>query len=440
MAEQPESSRNAPRIARAGKRKWGYNPEQVDEFLERTHALYDSEDGQLTQQDIQNVSFDLCKDGYVISQVDAALGRLERALVDQQTTREITRHGRVTWKAQTEDLYRTLAMHAGRAKRQRFRAGGPAAPSYDRKQVDRIVDQVLDKAAAELGVDGMTADNVRDLVDLNSTSVANVIFTQRRGRRGYDERQVDNYLNACVRLLSRLESYARVSSYVNDPASTPQQDLTSDRNASQAAALFSAREETAAFDDVSPTVMADDFAALHRAEEQIFAASSAPTPTLVPPAPQTSVPTTSVSTTSAPAVQASASAPAPQTVTPVPVPAPPAPTVVLQPATDQTDSPVPDAAATAPLFAAETIPAPVPQAPAPETSDVMRPSGDTALSDLAHLAASVQAPAAQPVVSEPQVPDLNLPIVPTFSTLDIPDLSFPSFDDDDKSEEKKTTL
>ena len=54
MAQQPESGRNASGIARAGKRKWGYNPEQVDEFLERTHALYDSEDAQLTQQDIQN--------------------------------------------------------------------------------------------------------------------------------------------------------------------------------------------------------------------------------------------------------------------------------------------------------------------------------------------------------------------------------------------------
>lgn len=201
MAQQPESGRNASGIARAGKRKWGYNPEQVDEFLERTHALYDSEDAQLTQQDIQNVSFDLSKGGYVISQVDAALGRLERAVVDQQTTREIARHGRVVWKAQTEDLYRSLAAHADRAARQRFRPGDAKAPSYDRKQVDRLVDQVIDKAAAELGVDGVTADDVKDLVDVNSTSVANVIFTQRKGKRGYDERQVDNYLNACVRLL-----------------------------------------------------------------------------------------------------------------------------------------------------------------------------------------------------------------------------------------------
>ena len=129
MAQQPESGRNASGIARAGKRKWGYNPEQVDEFLERTHALYDSEDAQLTQQDIQNVSFDLSKGGYVISQVDAALGRLERAVVDQQTTREIARHGRVVWKAQTEDLYRSLAAHADRAPRQRFRPGDAKAPS-----------------------------------------------------------------------------------------------------------------------------------------------------------------------------------------------------------------------------------------------------------------------------------------------------------------------
>ena len=150
MAQQPESGRNASGIARAGKRKWGYNPEQVDEFLERTHALYDSEDAQLTQQDIQNVSFDLSKGGYVISQVDAALGRLERAVVDQQTTREIARHGRVVWKAQTEDLYRSLAAHADRAARQRFRPGDAKAPSYDRKQVDRLVDQVIESMEGEI--------------------------------------------------------------------------------------------------------------------------------------------------------------------------------------------------------------------------------------------------------------------------------------------------
>ena len=421
MAQQPESGRNASGIARAGKRKWGYNPEQVDEFLERTHALYDSEDAQLTQQDIQNVSFDLSKGGYVISQVDAALGRLERAVVDQQTTREIARHGRVVWKAQTEDLYRSLAAHADRVARQRFRPGDAKAPSYDRKQVDRLVDQVIDKAAAELGVDGVTADDVKDLVDVNSTSVANVIFTQRKGKRGYDERQVDNYLNACVRLLSRIESYARVSDYVHDPATMPQRSTAAETAA--APALFPPRGESQPLDTAaSPTVMDDDFAELHRVEQQIFAvpAPAAPREPAVAPVP------------------------------PAPAPAPSAPTA-------ETASPVTTTAMPAPVPAPEYT---APAAPAPVAWDYARPAEPAAaaqqpeqstpeksedpLSGLAHLAAAVQQTQPMPTASDPQVPSLDVPSVPTvrslnldaMPSLDIPDLSFPTFDNDEPTRKK----
>ena len=421
MAQQPESGRNASGIARAGKRKWGYNPEQVDEFLERTHALYDSEDAQLTQQDIQNVSFDLSKGGYVISQVDAALGRLERAVVDQQTTREIARHGRVVWKAQTEDLYRSLAAHADRVARQRFRPGDAKAPSYDRKQVDRLVDQVIDKAAAELGVDGVTADDVKDLVDVNSTSVANVIFTQRKGKRGYDERQVDNYLNACVRLLSRIESYARVSDYVHDPATMPQRSTAAETAA--APALFPPRGESQPLDTAaSPTVMDDDFAELHRVEQRIFAvpAPAAPREPAVAPVP------------------------------PAPAPAPSAPTA-------ETASPVTTTAMPAPVPAPEYT---APAAPAPVAWDYARPAEPAAaaqqpeqstpeksedpLSGLAHLAAAVQQTQPMPTASDPQVPSLDVPSVPTvrslnldaMPSLDIPDLSFPTFDNDEPTRKK----
>ena len=421
MAQQPESGRNASGIARAGKRKWGYNPEQVDEFLERTHALYDSEDAQLTQQDIQNVSFDLSKGGYVISQVDAALGRLERAVVDQQTTQEIARHGRVVWKAQTEDLYRSLVAHADRAARQRFRPGDAKAPSYDRKQVDRLVDQVIDKAAAELGVDGVTADDVKDLVDVNSTSVANVIFTQRKGKRGYDERQVDNYLNACVRLLSRIESYARVSDYVHDPATTQQRSAVAETAA--APALFPPRGESQPLDTAaSPTVMDDDFAELHRVEQRIFAvpAPAAPREPAVAPVP------------------------------PAPAPAPSAPTA-------ETASPVTTTAMPAPVPAPEYT---APAAPAPVAWDYARPAEPAAaaqqpeqstpeksedpLSGLAHLAAAVQQTQPMPTASDPQVPSLDVPSVPTvrslnldaMPSLDIPDLSFPTFDNDEPTRKK----
>lgn len=198
MAQEPEAGRNASGVARTGKRKWGYDPAQVDAFLERAHMLYESEGVQLTQHDIQNVSFDLVKGGYVIAQVDAALARLERAVVDKQTTWEISQHGRVAWKAQTEALYRQLDEHAKRAAGERFKSGEPKAPSYDRKQVDRIIDQSMAKAASELDIEKISREDAKHLVDLNSTSVANVIFTQRKGKRGYDERQVDYYLSSCA--------------------------------------------------------------------------------------------------------------------------------------------------------------------------------------------------------------------------------------------------
>ncbi|MEJ5921136.1 DivIVA domain-containing protein [Bifidobacterium thermophilum] len=272
MAKKPETEQGASGIALVSKRKWGYDVPQVDEFLERAHKLYESEGMQLTQKDIQNVSFDMRKGGYAIAQVDAALTRLERAVVDKQTTWEITQHGRVAWKAQTEELYRQIAEHAKRPQRKRFAAGTGKQPSYDRKQVDRLVDQIVDKAAAELAIGGADHDSAKKDIDLNAQRVSNVIFTQRRGRRGYDERQVDYYINACVQLLSRIESYARVADYVGGPdeqAAQQSQGLPQFTPGSGAAA-FAAASATAAVPAAEAT---QSFDALREAEQTIFTPS-----------------------------------------------------------------------------------------------------------------------------------------------------------------------
>ena len=186
----------------------------MDAFLDRAHALYESEDAHLTQQDIQNVSFDLSKGGYDITQVDAALSRLEQAVVDKQTTRRLP--STVVWRGKPRPkscTVRYVSTPTG-GDGGAIRARHDRRPSYDRKQVDRLIDQIVDKAAAGLGVDGVSEQDVRKLADLNSGAVSNVVFTQRKGKNGYDERQVDYYLNSCVQLLSRLESFARVSDYV----------------------------------------------------------------------------------------------------------------------------------------------------------------------------------------------------------------------------------
>lgn len=212
MAKASEQEHNGSTLARAGKRKWGYDTSQVDEFLERVHALYEEDEPKISQSDIQNTAFSLQKNGYVISQVDAALHRLENAVVDKQTQWDIAQAGRVAWQAQTQSLAQTLLPRASRAAKQRFADGPARKPSYDRKQVDRFVDQIVGKLNRELGFDEQPQDNETAQADsqITASSIANVIFTQRKGKHGYAERQVDAYLNRAIQVFSRLESYARL--------------------------------------------------------------------------------------------------------------------------------------------------------------------------------------------------------------------------------------
>ena len=154
MAQEPETEKNASGIAHAAKRKWGYDAEQVDAFLERAHMLYEGEGAQLTQHDIQNVSFELVKGGYVIAQVDAALARLERAVVDKQTT-----WGNLpAWPCGMEGADRGPVQEARRACRTRARPtvqAGRGQESELRPQAGRQRDrQVPDESRRRAGCRG----------------------------------------------------------------------------------------------------------------------------------------------------------------------------------------------------------------------------------------------------------------------------------------------
>lgn len=260
MAKKPEAQGNGTNIARVGKRKWGYDSQQVDEFLENAHRLYESAEPRLTQKDIQDVSFGLRKNGYAVGQVDAALARLERAVVDKQTQWEISQRGRVAWRGQTEAMYRKFMNHCDREENERFKSGVSNNPSYDKKQVDSLLDQLAEKLTLELGEDSSHAQESGDLVDLTPNRVSNVVFTQRKGSKGYDERQVDYFLNFGVQLLSRIESFARVTDYsaaetpgFDEPQNHPvtQQDSPLDSLAALAEPTNPNVEETQVFQPVS---------------------------------------------------------------------------------------------------------------------------------------------------------------------------------------------
>ena len=411
MSQEPGVERGGASIARASKRKWGYDADQVDAFLERAHALYESDEATLTQRDIQNVSFDLAKGGYDIVQVDAALSRLERAVVDKQTTRQIGEHGRVAWKAQTEDLYRQLASHASRVHGERFNRGQKKRPSYDLKQVDRLIDDVIDKSAAELGVDGTSDQLPKKLQELKSSDVSNAVFTQRKGKRGYDERQVDFFLNSCVQLLSRLESYARVADYVQsegENAAPIASKAAVSGGASSAgtpgvAPLFAAdpqRQQPGAESgaDGSPSSASADnesFDALHQAEQAIFTASAA---------------SAAAAASAAPTVASGTSA--------TPQPASVAPSFEPSATRDAAHSGSAPASSAAPANPVTTEPAASAPASDGAVPDSYRRTGeaaqvvDSSLAQLAQMAEAVQAAAqSEPSSFQPRVPELSTPSV-----------------------------
>ena len=291
MSAKPDARGTEATIARSGKRKWGYDTKQVDAFLERAHSLYESQDPDLTQEEIANASFDLCKNGYIITQVDAALSRLERVISDRQTSLEIARVGVDGWTTRMVSLQSELTTHAGRPSGSVFKRGDPGMPSYDCKQVERLIEQVLNKTSDQLNLqEGRKTDSGKSRnTDITADRVSNVIFTQRRGPKGYDERQVDFFLAKAVELLEQLESFARVSerakrdrANATAPAAVPAQSQlpVQDPSASGVQPLIG-QSQAPAWSIPNASAVAgdqgsqDDFAQLHQAERAIFEAPAA---------------------------------------------------------------------------------------------------------------------------------------------------------------------
>lgn len=226
MAAQVTKGKNTAIAEYEAPRKWGYDIAQVDEFLDRAHKAYDSLEPLLKQEDIQNVSFGLQKGGYSIPQIDAALSRLERAVVDRRTLWDLQRMGRVAWRAQTEALVNTIRGRVKRADNERFSDGEKGSPSYDRKQVDKLIREISDAVEDKLN------NTVSEANEINSSYVENVVFTQRTGAKGYSEAQVDAYLNRVVQILTRLESFSRVEkeasvSYDSAPSENSSSEMPS---------------------------------------------------------------------------------------------------------------------------------------------------------------------------------------------------------------------
>ena len=166
----------------------GYQPEEVDAFLERARDTYDQGADVLspvTALEIRGLAFPLKKRGYSARFVDAAMDRLEEVFYERERRARMAQIGEEAWWAEVGQLLREVRGRLDRPRGKRFRTRGIFASGYRKSQVDAFLDRV---SALFAGDDQLTTAEVRG-----------VVFHSQW--RGYNEDQVDALLDAVIELL-----------------------------------------------------------------------------------------------------------------------------------------------------------------------------------------------------------------------------------------------
>ncbi|WP_018142712.1 DivIVA domain-containing protein [Alloscardovia criceti] len=204
-------------IARARKNEWGYSVSQVDEFLQSTRHLYEESEPNMTQTEIQNQVFDLEKNGYDVAAVDAAMKRLQDAVVDKLAEWTISHEGDEAWFAETQQLALTIIPRAQREKAKIFSRARAFKPAYDIKEVDAVVWSLAlfinDELSLGVNLDELPENPAKKSPaqdTYHSQDIEEIGFTQRSGHKGYDEAEVDAFINRAVEVLTRMESTKRL--------------------------------------------------------------------------------------------------------------------------------------------------------------------------------------------------------------------------------------
>lgn len=169
----------------AGRQK-GYRPEDVDAFLERARAAFESaEPSDIDSVVVRTVAFPLVRRGYQVGAVDAALGRIEDAFAAREREHALSRAGARAWVGQSRKLAQEVLDRLTRARGRRFRRVGVLRFGYRVDEVDIVADKIA--RFLESG-EPVTVDQIRG-----------VAFRMQRG--GYSEAQVDAVLDAVIEVM-----------------------------------------------------------------------------------------------------------------------------------------------------------------------------------------------------------------------------------------------
>ncbi|MBG0739226.1 DivIVA domain-containing protein [Paeniglutamicibacter antarcticus] len=187
--------RTSAPFVRVGRSELGYSTRQVDVFLRRARSYYTSQDHDhktVTSHDVRSVSFDPAKGGYEALAVDAALDRLEDVFAQRERDQLVSSKGEEAWLLHIGRISSVLRARLHRGDGGRFRRPkGKKTRSYNVTDVDRLCHQLLDYFEAGKP---MSVDVVR-----------RAVFAPAKGSTGYEESQVDAFLDRVVELMASVD-------------------------------------------------------------------------------------------------------------------------------------------------------------------------------------------------------------------------------------------
>ncbi|WP_427004155.1 DivIVA domain-containing protein [Pseudarthrobacter sp. H2] len=180
---------------RVQRNQYGYNAKQVDQFLLRARVAFETPnaaDRQVKSADVRAVSFDPVKGGYAAAGVDAALDRLEDALARRERDELVAEGGEEAWLREIGRLAGVLRGRLHRPDGRRFRRPTKAkARSYNTTDVDDLCHELIGYLEAD---QPLSVDNIR-----------RAVFRPAIGRDGYEESQVDAFLERAVELMASID-------------------------------------------------------------------------------------------------------------------------------------------------------------------------------------------------------------------------------------------
>jgi len=173
---------------RSGKRKRGYDTEQVNEFLAFARDQFaNPTDSLLTAESVRTKRFKLVKNGYYIAAVDSAMEKLEDVFASRELEKTIELSGLDEFKEQLVSGQELLIRRASKGFRRKFKRRFFFFRGYNRKQVDRFCKKV--------------SRHLKRGDDLSVRQVRLATFKAQRG--GYAEYQVDAFIEKVIEVLQR---------------------------------------------------------------------------------------------------------------------------------------------------------------------------------------------------------------------------------------------